>query len=110
MVRQAVTQICFDFVSRLPIVVEPRVVRVSSDTGILPIRQFDDQIGSTDRFIAGCIPFRVANLGCWSPHAARWIGRETQKASHDRLIRWPIRAVIAKAPPSLHSRPLPLRR
>jgi hypothetical protein len=52
MLKQTVTQICFDFVSRLPIVVEPRVVQVSSDTGILPIRQFDDQIGSTDRFIA----------------------------------------------------------
>ena len=52
MVRQAVAQICFDFFSRLPIVVEPQVVQVSSDTGILPIRQFDDQIGSTDRFIA----------------------------------------------------------
>lgn len=52
MVRQAVAQICFDFFSRLPIVVEPQVVQVSSDTGILLIRQFEDQIGLTDRFIA----------------------------------------------------------
>ena len=52
MVRQAVSRICFGFFSRLPIVVEPQVVQVSSDTGILPIRQFDDQIGLTDRFIA----------------------------------------------------------
>ena len=52
MVRQTVTQIRFDFFSRLPIVVEPRQVRVGSDAGILPIRQFDDQIGLTDRFIA----------------------------------------------------------
>ncbi len=52
MVGQAVAQIGFDFFSRLPIVVEPKEVQVSSDAGILPIRQFDDQIGFTDRFIA----------------------------------------------------------
>ncbi len=47
MIRQGVAQICFDSFSRLPIVVESKDVQVSSDTGILPIRQFDDQIGST---------------------------------------------------------------
>ncbi|UCC32228.1 MAG: transposase [Phycisphaerales bacterium] len=52
MLKQCVAQICFDFFSRLPIVVEPHEVQVSSDTGILPIRQFDDQIGLTDRFVA----------------------------------------------------------
>ena len=36
-----------DFFSRLSIVVEPHAVQVSSDAGILPIRQFDDQIGSS---------------------------------------------------------------
>lgn len=52
MLKQCVAQICFDFFSRLPIVVEPHEVQVSSDTGILPIRQFDDQIGLTDRLVA----------------------------------------------------------
>ena len=52
MLKQGVFQICFDFFSRLPIVVESKEVQVSSDTGILPIRQFDDQIGLTDGFIA----------------------------------------------------------
>jgi len=51
-IQQAVKQICFGFFSRLPIVVEPHEVQVSCDAGILPIRQFDDQIGLTDRFIA----------------------------------------------------------
>lgn len=45
-------QVCFDFFSRLPIVVEARDVQVSSDAGILPLRQFDDQIRYTQRFIA----------------------------------------------------------
>jgi len=52
MVLQCVALVCFDFFSRFPVVVERKDVQVSSDTGILPIRQFDDQIGSTDRFIA----------------------------------------------------------
>jgi len=52
MFGQCVAQISFDFFSRLPIVVEPQEVQVSSDTGILPIRQFDDRIGLTDHFIA----------------------------------------------------------
>ena len=49
---QTVAQMGFDFFARLPIIVEPKAVQVSSDTGILPIRQFDQQIGLTDRFIA----------------------------------------------------------
>lgn len=36
----------------MPIEIEARDVQVSSDAGILPIRQFDDQIGYTRRFIA----------------------------------------------------------
>ncbi|MEE9184879.1 MAG: IS1380 family transposase [Acidimicrobiia bacterium] len=52
MLGQTVAQLCFGFFSRLPIVVEPKEVSVSSDTGILPIRQFDSQLGFSDRFIA----------------------------------------------------------
>ncbi len=52
MSQQPVEQIRFDFLPRLPIVVETKDVQVSSDAGILPVRQFDDQIGYTDRFIA----------------------------------------------------------
>ena len=52
MSEQAVEQMRFGFLPRLPIVVEARDVQVSSDAGILPVRQFDDQIGYTDRFIA----------------------------------------------------------
>ncbi len=51
MSEQCVDQICFDFLPRLPIVVEAKDVQVSSDAGILPLRQFDGQIGLTERFI-----------------------------------------------------------
>ena len=52
MVQQCVGQFCFGFVPGLPVIVEPKNVQVSSDVGILPIKQFDDQIGLTERFIA----------------------------------------------------------
>ena len=62
MIRQTVAEICFDFFSRLPIVVEAHDQQISSDVGILPIRQFDDQIGFTDRFIACLNDPREAHL------------------------------------------------
>jgi hypothetical protein len=52
MSKQSVEQTTFDFFSRLPVVVEPAEAQLSSDIGILPIRQFDDQIGYTQRFTA----------------------------------------------------------
>ncbi len=52
MVQQGVGQFCFSFIPGLPVIVEPKNVQVSSDAGILPIKQFDDQIGLTERFIA----------------------------------------------------------
>ena len=38
MSEQSVDQICFDFLGRLPIVVQAKEVDVSSDAGILPLR------------------------------------------------------------------------
>jgi hypothetical protein len=52
MSTQTVEQMCFDFLPCLPIVVEPTEAQISGDVGILPLRQFDDQIGFTQRFIA----------------------------------------------------------
>jgi hypothetical protein len=48
---QDVEQAVFDFFSSRPIVVQSRDTQVSSDTGILAFRQFDHQIGYTQRFI-----------------------------------------------------------
>ena len=47
--------------SRLPAVIGTGHVPLSSDTGMLPIRRFDDQIGLTDRFIA-CLHIRQHHL------------------------------------------------
>jgi len=62
MSEQPVSQISFDFYSRLPVVVEAQDIQTSSDAGILPVRQFDDQLGLTDRFIACLSDPRVPEL------------------------------------------------
>ena len=51
--EQTAERISFDFLPGLPIVVEPKATLMSGDAGILPIRQFDDQIAFTERFVAG---------------------------------------------------------
>lgn len=47
---QTAWQATFDFWGRRPIVVEPSSAQLSSDGGLLPLRQFDEQIGLTHQF------------------------------------------------------------
>jgi hypothetical protein len=47
---QTAFQLSFDFRTSKPIVVEPSAVQVSSDAGLLPFRQLDEQLGLTRRF------------------------------------------------------------
>jgi hypothetical protein len=47
---QSEFQMHFDFGTSKPIVVEPSAAQVSSDAGLLPFRQLDEQIGLTRRF------------------------------------------------------------
>jgi hypothetical protein len=47
---QTAWQATFNFWSKLPIVVEPSSAQLSSDGGLLPLRQFDEQIGFTHQF------------------------------------------------------------
>src|SRR5579859_2089509 len=46
-----VPQLCFDFFDR-PIVVQSSNAPLTSDAGLLPIRQFDERIGFTRQFAA----------------------------------------------------------
>ena len=52
MVSQSDFQVSFDFFDGKPIIVTPQQAQLSSDAGLLPIRQFDEQIGLTVQFAA----------------------------------------------------------
>lgn len=58
-------QLSFDFLSDLPVVVQQHQGQLSSDAGLLPLRQFDQRWGYTDR-LAACLhdprPDRVHTL------------------------------------------------
>ena len=55
---QTVFQIAFDFCTSKPIVVEPSAAQVSSDGGLLPFRELDEQIGFTRQFAEALIDRR----------------------------------------------------
>jgi hypothetical protein len=48
--QQPAFQLCFNFPRSKPIVVEPSAAQVTSDAGLLPFRQLDEQIGLTRQF------------------------------------------------------------
>jgi len=49
---QSVQQWSFNFFAQKPVVVEPSRAQLTSDAGLLPIRQFDERIGVTEQFAA----------------------------------------------------------
>ena len=61
MSRQTAWQATFDFWGQ-PIIVEPSKAQLSSDGGLLPLRQFDEQIGLTRQFAEALHDDRVPGL------------------------------------------------
>lgn len=59
---QTAWQGTFDFVADRPIVVEPSAALLSSDAGLLPLRQFDEHLGLTRQFAAVLDDPRAAEL------------------------------------------------
>jgi hypothetical protein len=53
-------QLSFDFLTSKPIVVESAAAQVSSDAGLLPFRQFDEQTGLSRRFAEALVDRRDA--------------------------------------------------
>ena len=47
---QTAFQKCFSFLGEKPIVVEPSAGALTSDAGLLPIREFDHRLGLTEQF------------------------------------------------------------
>lgn len=57
---QAAVPVIFNFRKSKPVVVEPSATQVSSDGGLLPFRQLDEQIGLTRQFAEALIDGRNA--------------------------------------------------
>lgn len=55
---QTVWQQTFDFFAQKPIVVEPVRAHLSTDAGLLPIRQLDEALGLTEQFAAALFDHR----------------------------------------------------
>jgi len=58
---QGVWQETFDYSAQKPIVVELVDAHLSTDAGLLPIRQFDEALGLTEQFAAALIDPRTGN-------------------------------------------------
>jgi hypothetical protein len=52
MIIQSAWQVSFGFFGSRPVVVEPSAAQISSDGGLLPFRQLDEQLGLTQQFAA----------------------------------------------------------
>ena len=61
METQAVWQESFVFFSQMPVVVEPVEAYLSTDAGLLPIRQLDETLGLTKQFAAALNDPRIGN-------------------------------------------------
>ncbi len=87
MVQQCVGQFGFSFVPGLPVIVEPKNVQVSSDAGILPIKQFDDQIGLTERPTTMTWPASPPSRGSRTPSTSLLCGGFTTSFSTTSSVR-----------------------
>jgi len=52
MIIQSAWQLSLDFLGSTPVVMEPSRAQISSDAGLLPFRQLDEQLGLTRQFAA----------------------------------------------------------
>ena len=59
---QPAVQATFSFLDKLPIIVETTAAQLTSDAGLLPIREFDERIGLTEGFAAVLDDVRDATM------------------------------------------------
>ena len=111
---QGALQGTFSFFHELPIVVETTAARLTSDAGLLPLREFDERIGLTDAFAAVLDDGRDPTL---TRHSFRQMTRSriygiladyVDQNDHDYLRSDPVFKLLAgRAPdaPDLASQP-----
>jgi len=106
MILQSAWQKSFDFLGSKPIVIEPVEEHLTSDAGLLPIRQFDEQIGLTAEFAAA---LRDPRFGPFVDHSFAEMARMriygilagyADQNDHDQLRYDPVFKLLAGRQPS----------
>lgn len=106
MILQSAWQKSFTFLGSKPIVVEPIEEHLTSDAGLLPIRQFDEQIGLTAEFAAA---LRDPRFGPFVDHSFAEMARMriygilagyADQNDHDQLRYDPVFKLLAGRQPS----------
>jgi len=106
MILQSAWQKSFGFLDSKPIVVEPVEEHLTSDAGLLPIRQFDEQIGLTAEFAAA---LRDPRFGPFVDHSFAEMARMriygilagyADQNDHDQLRYDPVFKLLAGRQPS----------
>ena len=106
MIVQSAWQKSFGFLGSKPIVVEPVEEDLTSDAGLLPIRQFDEQIGLTAEFAAA---LRDPRFGPFVDHSFAEMARMriygilagyADQNDHDQLRYDPVFKLLAGRQPS----------
>jgi hypothetical protein len=102
---QSVEQLSFGFLPSLPIKIEVSPSLLSSDAGLLPVREFDERIGLTDRFAKALSDARDAswiqqsNLVMVRQRIYGIIADYADQNDHDTLRSDPIFKLIANRLP-----------
>jgi hypothetical protein len=106
MILQSAWQKSFGFLGSKPIVIEPIEEHLTSDAGLLPIRQFDEQIGLTAEFAAA---LRDPRFGPFVDHSFAEMARMriygilagyADQNDHDQLRYDPVFKLLAGRQPS----------
>jgi hypothetical protein len=106
MILQSAWQKSFGFLGSKPIVVEPIEEHLTSDAGLLPIRQFDEQTGLTAQFAAA---LRDPRFGPFVDHSFAEMARMriygilagyADQNDHDQLRYDPVFKLLAGRQPS----------
>jgi hypothetical protein len=79
---QSVWQKTYDFFGK-PVVVEPTEAQLSSDAGLLPIRQFDEAIGLTEQFVGALTDLR------YQPSVVHSLGQMVRSRIYGVLADYP---------------------
>ncbi len=106
MIIQTVLPVVLDFLGKKPVEVEPALEAMSSDAGLLPIREFDERLGLTEGFAAQLTDARAGGIHTLLEMVRQRVygilaGYEDQN-DHDSLRQDAVFKLVAGRSPEAH--------